>query len=100
MKNLNIYINEELKKHPLWCEIALSMFKSSKNLTKESISDMLDSFCDIEGRFKKFSDYLAEEYPKEYLAYQPADDDFLSNEKNQKIKDQIAEFIISHIIKR
>ena len=28
------------------------------------------------------------------------DDDFLSNEKNQKIKDQIAEFIISHIIKR
>lgn len=98
MKSLNLYINEELRKFPLWCEIVLSVFKGTKNLTKETVSNMLDNFCDVEGRLKKFSDYLADTYPKEYLAYQPNDDDFLNKENNKKNTEQIAEFIIKTII--
>lgn len=97
MKNLSLYITEELRKHPLWCEVAFSMFKNSKNLTKEHISSMIDSFCDIEGRLKKFSDYLADENPKEYLAYQPNDDEFLNKDNRTKLCDQIAEFIMKTI---
>lgn len=99
MKTFDEYIFEELYKAPLWCVIATGMFKSSKNLTKESVSDMLDSFCDVEGRLKKYSNYLAETYPKDYLAYQPSDDEFLQDDKKDKIKDQIAEFIIKYIKK-
>ena len=94
MLTFNEYIYEELRKFPLWCEISLNMFKSGKNLTKENVSDMLDSFCDVEGRFKKFSDFLADTYSKEYLPYQPNDDEFLNKDNINKIKDQIAEFII------
>ena len=97
MTHIEQYINEELRKHPLWCEITLNMFKSSKGLTKEQISNMLISLCDIEGRFKKFSDYLNDTYPKEYLAYQPNNDEFLNKENNEKICNQIAEFIFKNI---
>ena len=97
MKNINEYITEEARKFPLWCEIITNMFKTSKNLTKELIADMLDSFCDVEGRMKKFSDYLADTYSKEYLAYQPNDDEFLKDENKDKIKGQIAEFITKYV---
>jgi len=99
MKSIISFINEDVNKHPLWCVVALSLFKGGKNVTKESISDMVLSMCDIEGRLKKFSDYLADEYSSEYLAYQPADDEFLKKENNKKIADQIADFIIKYIIK-
>ena len=99
MIRLTQYINEELKKFPIWCEISLAMFKSAKNLTKENIKDMLSAFCDVEGRFKKFSDYLLDTYPKEYVAYQPSNDEFISKNNNDKICDQIAEFILKYIIK-
>ena len=98
MKTINEYICESKIGHPLWCEIALSMFKNVKSLNKDSISNMLDSFCDVEGRMKKFSDYLAEEYPKEYLAYQPNDDEFLDKGSTDKISNQISEFILKFII--
>jgi hypothetical protein len=97
MIKINEYITEELKKHPLWCEITINMFKSSKNFTKENYSELLDGICDVEGRLKKLSDCLAEKYPKEYLAYQPSDDEFLQDDKKDKIKDQIAEFIVKYI---
>lgn len=98
MKLLNIYINESEVKHPLWCMVAMSMFKNGKKLTKESVKSMIETFCDVEGRMKKFSDYLADEYPKEYLAYQPNDDEFLADDKKDKISDQIADFIVNYII--
>lgn len=98
MLTINQYINEEVRKFPLWCEIVLSMFKDGKSLTKEIVSIMLNNFCSIEGRLKKFSDYLADTYPKEYLPYQPNDDDFLNKENDKKNTDQIAEFIIKTII--
>lgn len=100
MKSIIRYINEDVKKHPLWCSVALSIFKGGKNITKESISNMILSMCNIEGRLKKFSDYLADEYASEYLAYQPSDDEFLKNETKNKITDQIAEFILKYIIEK
>lgn len=99
MKDINIFINEELNKHPIWCDVVMMMFQNSKNLTKEEISNMIYSFCDVEGRFKKFSDYLYDKFPKEYLAYQPNNDEFLKKENYNKICDQIAEFINKIIIK-
>ena len=98
MKKIYEYINESEVKHPLWCMVALSMFTGAKNLTKESIKNMIDTFCDVDGRLKKFSNYLNEMYPKEYLAYQPNDDEFLDKSKNNKIAEQISEFIVNYII--
>jgi len=100
MKSIITYINEDVKKHPLWCSVALSIFKGAKSITKESISNMILSMCDIEGRLKKFSDYLADEYASEYLAYQPSDDEFLKNENKNKISDQMSEFILKYIIEK
>lgn len=102
MKTINEYIYENENKHPLWCKIAMAMFIGAngigsnrvKNLTKESVTGMINTLCDVNGRLKKFSDYLADEYPKDYLAYQPADDEFLKKENNEKIVSQIAEFIV------
>ena len=99
MKAITLYINEELRKFPIWCEISLAMFKSAGNLTKDNIKDMLSSFCDVEGRFKKFSDYLSDTYPKEYVAYQPSNDEFISKDNNNKICEQIAEFILKYVVK-
>lgn len=97
MKSIIEYINEDAAKFPLWCDISLSMFLGAKNLTKETVIDMLNSFCDVEGRLKKFSDYLNSKYPKDYIAYQPADDEFLKKENNEKIVSQIAEFIVKKV---
>ena len=97
MIGIGSYINENMRQHPLWCEIVLSLFKSEGTQTKETVASMIISLCDVEGRLKKFSDYLMEEYPKEYLAYQPGDDEFLSKENNEKICGQIAEFIIKYV---
>lgn len=102
MKGFNEYINEELKKHPKWCEIITNMFTfGGHSLTKEQISNMLQYLCSTEGMFKKYSDYLADTRPKEYLPYQPNDDDFLKIkgvEDGKKERDQIAEFIIKYIL--
>lgn len=99
MRSFVTYIDEDLKKFPLWCEIVLNMFKTDHNLNKDNVKDMINSFCDVEGRLKKFSDYLADQLPKEYIAYQPNDDEFLNKENNDKVCNQIAEFIIKHISK-
>lgn len=99
MKTLDEYIFEELNKYPLWCEIALTMFKGSKNLTKDAIADMVDTFCDVEGRLKKFSDYLASLNSKEYMPYQPNDDEFIQKENRNKVVNQISEYILKCIVK-
>lgn len=98
MKRINNYINESETKHPLWCMVVLSMLKGAKNVTKESISNMILTMCDVDGRLKKFSNYLADTYPKEYLAYQPNDDEFINKDNNDKLSNQIAEFIIKYVI--
>jgi hypothetical protein len=96
MKNFNEYINEELDKIPLWCTIVLDIFKASKHLTKDNIIELLNGLNNSK-RLKRFSDCLSQEYSKEYLAYQPDDDEFLKEDKQQKIREQIAEFIMKYI---
>lgn len=98
MKGLIEYINEEARKYPLWCDVVLNIFKKSSKLNKEQISDMIISFCDVEGRLKKFSDYLFDIYPKDYLAYQPNNDEFLNKSNDSKIANQISEFILKYIV--
>ena len=67
---------------------------------KEDIKSMINTFCDVDGRLKKFSDCLADEYPKEYLAYQPNDDEFLKKDLEDKVCEQIAEFILKTIVNK
>ena len=76
------------------------MFKGAKNISKEDIKSMINTFCDVDGRLKKFSDCLADEYPKEYLAYQPNDDEFLKKDLEDKVCEQIAEFILKTIVNK
>ena len=71
-----------------------------KNISKEDIKSMISTFCDVDGRLKKFSDCLADEYPKEYLAYQPNDDEFLKKDLEDKVCEQIAEFILKTIVNK
>ena len=99
MKQINQYIIERENTQPLWCAITISMFQRSTNLTKDSIKEMISSLCDVDGRLKKLSDCLAEQYPKEYLAYQPNDDEFLKKESLDKVTDQMAEFILKTLVK-
>ena len=100
MKQLIQYILENENMHPLWCRVGLSMFKGAKNISKEDIKSMISTFCDVDGRLKKFSDCLADEYPKEYLAYQPNDDEFLMKDLEDKVCEQIAEFILKTIVNK
>ena len=98
MEGINTYIKEELSKAPKWCIIVTNMFKNAgPSLTKEIVSNMLLSLIEDEGLLKKYSNYLSSQYIKEYLAYQPSDDDFI-NSDNKKICEKIAEFIINHIL--
>ena len=75
-------------------------FEGKTNISKEDIKSMINTFCDVEGRLKKFSDCLADEYPKEYLAYQPNHDEYLKKDSEDKICDQIAEFILKTIVNK
>ena len=100
MKQLIQYILENENMHPLWCRVGLNMFKGAKNISKEDIKSMINTFCDVDGRLKKFSDCLADEYPKEYLAYQPNDDEFLKKDLEDKVCEQIAEFILKTIVNK
>ena len=44
MKQLIQYILENENMHPLWCRVGLSMFKGAKNISKEDIKSMINTF--------------------------------------------------------
>lgn len=65
-------------------------------LTKEQIHKMLDNVADIK-TLKMISDYFYETDGKIYIAYQPADDDFLKDDKRDNIINKLSEYIYKYI---
>ena len=99
MKSFNTYINEELEKTPTWIDVTVGMFKNASDISKDTVINMLFYLCEC-GKIKKLSDYFLKENQKDYIQFQPSDDDFLKEDSKSKICSDIAEYIIKFISKR
>jgi len=78
-------------------EMLTGMFRNaSKDLTKDAVKNMLSFLWDNK-MLVKYSDYLAQAYTKEYVAFQPNSDEFINDSNKDKVITQIAEFVNKHI---
>lgn len=78
-------------------EIITGMFRNaSKELTKDAVKNMLTLLWNKK-MLNKYSDYLSQTYTKEYVAFQPNSDEFISDDNKDKVISQIADFINKHI---
>jgi len=100
MKTFIEYIKEDNeKKVSLWISTFIGMLSNTNKISKEALEDMLLYLCK-ENKIKKLSDYFVESNQSNYLAFQPADDDFLQESNYPKISSQISEYIIKYILKK
>ena len=100
MKSFIEYINEDNeKKISLWIKIFTGMLSNTSKISKEALEEML-LYLAKENKLKKLSDYFLEDNQSNYIAFQPSNDDFLSESNYNKICTQISEYIIKYIIKK
>ena len=99
MKTLNeLYVqrvNESAKDKAFVTNWAESL-KGTK-LNKEQIVKMLENIDDIK-RIKILSDHLYEIDSKHYIAYQPADDMFISASNKSKVIQTIADYLVKYVV--
>lgn len=95
MKSLYNFIIESTKSQKnFWAEQFINSLKGSK-VNKDSVIKMFDNLdMDI---IKSLSDYLYETDLKDYIAYQPSNDEFLNKENKDIIVNKIAEYLIKKI---
>ena len=78
-------------------EILTGMFRNASNeLSKDAVKNMLAYLWDNK-ILNKYSDYLSQAYTKEYVAFQPNSDEFISDDNKDKVVSQIADFVNKHI---
>lgn len=94
MKDICKYINESSVTQTKQAELIAKMLYGSE-LSKESYSKMLSNL-DIK-ELKGISDNFAETDNANYIAYQPTDDEFISNSNKDSIVSKMSEYIKKHI---
>jgi hypothetical protein len=97
MKELSTYILEQLKAGDA-AKVFVNSIRASK-ITTDQIKVMLNNFQTMQD-LKFISDYLEETDGKNYISYQPADDEFLSDKNKESIIDRIAEYLNKNITQK
>ena len=95
MKSLNEYIiTESALSDKVFCEQFALMFIGT-NLTKDTFVKILSNID--ESYVNKLTKYFADNYSKNFMAYEPAEDLFINyNSNKDKITNQIAEYIVKY----
>lgn len=92
MKDIRAYINEA--KESSIGSFLMTVLKGVKT-PKDTIAQYLDNFemKDI----KEMSEYIDEKDPKNYIAYKPADDEFLNESNKSQVIDKIAQYLYKYV---
>lgn len=95
MKRINEYLYEALNKSKIdKYETILKMIEGSK-INKDGIKEMIDKLEMNE--LKEMSQYLYDKDIKNFIAYKPNDDDFISNSNHDKVCSTITDYLYKNI---
>jgi len=95
MKSIVEYINESTKSQKnFWAEQFINSLTGT-GVTKDNVIKMFDNLdMDV---IKSLSNYLYETDVKNYISYQPNNDEFIGDKNREKIISQISDYIIKYI---
>lgn len=92
MQTLKNYITEAKESGP--GSFLMIVLKGVKT-PKETIADFLRN---LEMKdLKDASDYIDSKDPKNYMAYKPADDEFVQNSNKEQVIDKIAQYLYKYV---
>ena len=92
MQTLKNYINEAKESGP--CSFLMIVLKGVKT-PKETITQYLNNFEMKD--LKEISDYIDSKDSKNYMAYKPADDEFVQNSNKEQVIDKIAQYLHKYV---
>ena len=98
MKKLNNYINEALSvSQTKQCEMIIKIFENC-GLTKDNFATML-SKLDMK-ELQSLTTYISSIDNANFVAYQPKDDEFISDSNKEAVVNKIADYLNKYISKK